>query len=92
VALSLSQNYPNPFNPSTTIAYTLEKTAPVTLEIYSILGNKVRTLERKIQTAGSHTVLWDGLDDTGRSVAGGLYIYRLSTGHQVESQKMMLLR
>jgi hypothetical protein len=88
----LMQNYPNPFNPSTIIAYTLYQTENVTLEIYSILGTKVRTLECKTQTAGEHTVQWNGLDDFGRVVPAGLYIYRLTAGQQRQTRKMILAR
>ena len=90
--LSLAQNYPNPFNPSTIIAYALEKMENVSVDVYSILGTKVRTLVTGEQAAGLHSVQWDGRDDSGDSVAGGLYIYCLKTADRSEARKMMLLR
>ncbi len=90
---SLSQNYPNPFNPSTTIHFGLPHGAAVRLEIYNVLGVKVRTLiaEEKMN-AGSYSVTWDGLDDTGGLIPSGVYIYRIQAGDFHVSKKMTLLK
>ncbi|MCK4559340.1 MAG: right-handed parallel beta-helix repeat-containing protein [Calditrichia bacterium] len=93
LAFSLSQNYPNPFNPTTSISFVLPKMAYVTLEIYNLLGQSVRTLGEDVKEAGSHSVLWDGRDATGRDVASGLYLYCLEVeGQYVQIRKMVLLR
>ncbi|OGG50092.1 MAG: hypothetical protein A3F84_02590 [Candidatus Handelsmanbacteria bacterium RIFCSPLOWO2_12_FULL_64_10] len=86
------KNYPNPFNPSTTISYTLPEASTVRLTIYNILGQQVRTLINNRQAAGIHAVQWDGHDDAGRSVASGLYFYRLTAGEFTQTQKMLLLK
>ncbi len=89
---ALLSNYPNPFNPSTTISFRLSTTAPVRLDIYNGLGQKVRTLLNKTATAGPHSVGWDGRDEAGRLMASGLYIYRLESNNQVRMHKMLLLK
>ncbi len=88
----LSQNYPNPFNPSTVIAYELPRRSTVTLTIYNILGQEVRTLVDREQPAGRHQVTWDGHNGSGGEVASGVYLYRLTAGDQVKSRKMVLVR
>lgn len=90
-AFVLHQNYPNPFNPTTAIAYELPASAAVTLAIYDILGQQVRTLVRQVQVDGSHTAVWDGTDDRGESVGAGVYVYRLQVGTATLSRKLLLL-
>ena len=87
----LDQNYPNPFNPSTTIPFTLGETGLVNLSIYNIIGQKVRTLINSQYSTGSHSVIWNGLDDGGKNAAAGIYFYQLKCGKKVESRKMLLL-
>jgi hypothetical protein len=89
---SLAQNYPNPFNPNTSIGYTLGATAHVTLEIVNMNGQVVRTLVDETQTAGEHAVSWDAINDDGKRVASGVYLYRLRAGDYVDSRKMTLLK
>ena len=91
-ALSLSQNYPNPFNPTTSISYVLPQASKVELVIYNALGQEVRTLKAGYSNAGSYSVVWNGLDHAGNSVASGLYIYTLTTGEQSISKKMLMLK
>ncbi|MEK7249400.1 MAG: T9SS type A sorting domain-containing protein, partial [Bacteroidota bacterium] len=88
----LEQNYPNPFNPSTTINYDLTKSSAVRLDIYNIIGQKVRTLINDVQSAGSWKVVWNGNDDFGVSVASGVYFYRLATPNVVLTRKMVLMK
>ena len=104
----LLQNYPNPFNPVTKIHYVVggrqTKAAdsgrwtadgsftPVTLKIYNILGQKVRTLVDEPKRAGSHEVIWDGRDDQGKDVASGIYFYQLTAGDYKKTKKMVLIR
>lgn len=89
---ALAQNYPNPFNPSTTIRYSLKKRSDVALEIYNMLGQRVKTLAAGEQVTGTYSVLWDGTNNAGAPVASGVYIYRLRAGDFVASRKLMLLR
>ena len=88
----LEQNYPNPFNPSTTIKYSLSKANQVSLEVYNILGQKVRTLVDKRQVAGSHIVKWDGTDDFGSLLSGGVYFYRLKVVNETLMNKMVFIK
>jgi hypothetical protein len=91
---SLAQNYPNPFNPSTTIHYSIPRSAPVfvTLQIYDMLGRRVKTLVAEWKSAGTYVAVWDGTDDNGRGVATGSYVYRLTAGSNVASRMMILAR
>ena len=88
----LLQNYPNPFNPSTLIRYQLPYTADVQLEIYSVLGQKIRSLINSQVLAGHHQVEWDGFDDMGLPVASGIYLCHMKAGPFSRSYKMVLLR
>ncbi len=93
----MAQNYPNPFNPQTEIYYQLPGEGIVQLEIYDLLGHKIRTLvDHAIQSSGSHRIFWNGLDDSGKEVSGGVYMYRIQV-HVLgqiwtEIKKMVLLR
>ncbi len=89
---ALYQNYPNPFNPSTTIKFDLPEQANVSILIYNILGSKVRTLYNGARVAGSHQVVWDGMNDQGVRVTTGLYIYTIRAGSFFESKKMTLTK
>lgn len=82
---SLQQNYPNPFNPDTKIPYQIAQSGKTLLEIFNMLGRRVRTLFDDNQSAGSHVVFWDGRDQNGQQLASGVYFYRLTV--QVDGQK-----
>ncbi len=92
----LFQNYPNPFNSATLIRYRLPaisyQRSAVSLKIYNILGEEIRTLVEKHQKGGHYDVIWDGKDNMGQEVAGGIFFYRLRAGGFVATQKMVLLR
>jgi hypothetical protein len=88
----LSQNYPNPFNPSTAIEFTLPRSGQVTLEVYDIVGRKVRTLVSEAVTAGTKRVIWDGCNSDGAAVASGVYFYRITASDFSETRKMLLLK
>ena len=88
----LEGNYPNPFNPSTTIAYNLAQTGNVSLKIYNIRGQLVKSLVDEEQNAGRHEVLWEGDDNNSRNVASGIYFYRLQTGNGKQIRRMVLLK
>ncbi len=89
---ALEQNYPNPFNPITHIRYQLPKSTNVTLHIYGITGNLIRTLVSEYQHQGFIEVEWNGKDDFGSSVASGIYIYRITAGKFSDSRKMILIK
>jgi hypothetical protein len=94
-SFQLSQNFPNPFNPATTIQFSVGSGgAPIltTLQIHNILGHKVRTLLDEPKNAGSHQVIWDGKDDSGKEVASGVYLYRIEAGDFTETKKLVLLK
>ena len=85
-------NYPNPFNPSSSIQYALGEDGQVTLKIYNMLGQLVRTMVDDFQSAGYHQVVWDGRSESGEAVASGIYVYRLTAGNLVETRKMQLMK
>ena len=96
-AFTLSQNYPNPFNPSTRITFTLAAQSNVTLRVFNVLGQEIATLQSGAMTAGTHDAIWSGKDNAGRSVASGVYFYRLNAtsinGQTFNSiRKMVLLK
>lgn len=88
----LFHNYPNPFNPKTVIRYDLPRTADVKITIYNSLGREVKTLVDEEQSAGAHTVIWDGLNDDGARVVSGVYFFRLRAGDYVKTRKMVVVR
>ncbi len=88
----LSQNYPNPFNPETVIRFQVPRRAFVTLRVYNLLGEVVRTLAAGDHAPGRYTVTWDGRDEAGRPVASGIYLYQLQADGFTQVRKMTLLR
>lgn len=88
----LYQNFPNPFNPLTMIAYELPASMPVDLKIYNIQGQLVRTVVLGELPAGSHHVAWDATDDTGKLVASGVYVYRITAGKFTAQRKLVLMQ
>lgn len=88
----LQQNFPNPFNPATTIRFRLDGGARVQLKVYNMLGQEVRTLVHQTLSAGEHSVVWDGRDNSGITVASGVYIYRLTNGLSASARKMVFMK
>lgn len=88
----LSQNYPNPFNPETTIKYYLPKASPISLIIYNILGQEIKTLVNEIKPAGYYEIIWNGTNNNGINVSSDIYLYRLLAGEYVRTKKMILIR
>ena len=86
-SFSLAQNFPNPFNPTTTIEFSLPKSEDVTLKIYNLLGEEVKTLINEYKETGNHTVQFNA-----NNLASGIYLYRLQAGSFVETKKMILLK
>ena len=88
---SLDPNCPNPFNPGTVIPFHVStEAAPILLNIYSISGQKIRTLAAGYFPPGRHEIYWDGRDEAGSDVASGLYLYSLRAGSFAQHRKMML--
>jgi hypothetical protein len=89
---SLDDNYPNPFNPETNIGYFVPRACQVRLEVFNLLGQKIRTLVNEHQTAGSREVSWDGRNEAGEQVASGVYFYKLQAEDFTQTKKMVLIR
>jgi hypothetical protein len=89
---ALRQNYPNPFNPETKISFDLPNRVDVTLTIYNMLGQKVKTLVNEARPAGTYTILWDGSNNQGVKVASGIYVYTIRAGDFVQSRKMTFMK
>jgi len=89
---SLSQNYPNPFNPSTTIKFALPQEGPVSLKVYNMLGQEVKTLVSGVKNAGTYNLTWNGTDDAGNKVSSGVYIFRIKANDFIMSKKMVMLK
>ena len=87
----LFQNYPNPFNPWTYIKFSTPQQAFVTIEIYNVLGQKIRTLIKTELFAGVHQIEWDGNDDHGVKVSAGTYLLIMKSENFVQTRKMMML-
>lgn len=88
--LALAPNVPNPWRDQTRIRFALPRSGPVQLEIINPAGERVRTLLDGSREAGDHEVVWDGRDAAGRRAAAGAYLYRLTSGGQTVSRKMIL--
>ncbi|HWR84336.1 MAG TPA: FlgD immunoglobulin-like domain containing protein [Candidatus Deferrimicrobium sp.] len=97
-SFALHQNYPNPFNPRTTIEFWIGSAAEgalaqdVTLDIFNILGQHVKTLADGRLAPGNHRVEWDATNNGGRQVAAGIYLYRLQVGGESRTRKMLFLK
>lgn len=89
---ALEQNQPNPFNPTTTITFALPKATDVSLEVFNVLGQRVRTLLSEHLAAGFHNVVFDGRDGRGEELASGVYLYRIKTDTHTDSRKMILMK
>lgn len=88
----LSQNYPNPFNAQTTLRFDLPEAGEVALTIYNLSGQRVRTLVDGYREAGTHAVLWDGKDGSGRDMASGIYFYRFEGRMFVDVKRMVMMK
>ena len=88
----VEQNTPNPFNPSTTIIFRSTSDKKVKIEIYDILGRKVKVLTDEYYPAGKHSVIWNATDDFGRTVSSGTYLYRVITKSHAITRKMLFIR
>jgi hypothetical protein len=91
-AYALHQSYPNPFNATTIIKYDLPRPSDAKITIYNILGQTVKTLVNEKMPAGYHEAIWDARNYQGKTVASGVYLYRLEAGEFVANKKMLLLK
>ena len=89
---SLLQNFPNPFNPTTEIVFSLPTDSFVELSVFNMAGQKVRSLSSNNFKAGYHSIVWNGMDDSGLSVASGMYFYTIHVGSYKNTKKMLFLK
>jgi subtilisin family serine protease len=89
---SLLGNYPNPFNPETTISFTLKNPGHVTLDIFNLKGQKVKTLINEYKASGRHDIVWNGTDQNNSNVASGIYFYKMRNGKYSSTKKMILMK
>jgi hypothetical protein len=92
IKFKLNQNHPNPFNPTTSIIYEISKESNVCVVIYDLVGKEIRTLLNEYKQIGQHTISWDGKDNFGQSISGGIYFYKLQAGDFIQTRKMVLLK
>ncbi len=90
--VALDEIYPNPVNSHVTIGFTLEKPGNVTVDIYFVNGNHVKTLVSKFKEQGSHSVMWDGKDGSGKEAAPGVYFCRVKSGNSIVSGKIIQVK
>jgi len=92
IVTKLYNAFPNPFNPNTIIRYSLKEAGKVTIDIYNMKGQKIKSYTQEHYSPGYYQVSWDGCDDNGRNVASGIYLYRLTTGNYTSVKKMVLAK
>jgi len=89
---ALHENYPNPFNPTTTLRFDIPEVTDMTLTIYNMLGQKVKTFNMQSTPAGYHSLTWNATNDYGDPVSAGVYLYQLQAKDFVKTRKMVLLK
>ncbi|MFO7891461.1 MAG: FlgD immunoglobulin-like domain containing protein [bacterium] len=89
---TLSPNYPNPFNPTTNFKYQLAEDAEVTINVYNLMGEKVKQLVKENQPAGYYDETWTGVDGSGRTVSSGIYFIYMQAGSFSQTRKITLIR
>ena len=89
---ALHENYPNPFNPTTTLRFDLPEVSDITLTIYNMLGQRVKTFNMNDTPAGFHSIKWNAINDYGDPVGAGVYLYQLRANQYLETRKMVLLK
>ena len=91
-SFELNQNYPNPFNPTTTINYSINKSGKIRILIFDMLGKQVKSLVNKNTIAGNHQVLWNGKNDSGKTLPSGQYYCMIEMDGITKSRKMIFLK
>jgi len=89
---NLSNNYPNPFNPSTIIQYSLSTRSHVSITVFNILGQKIKTLVDGTRSVGEYKISWNGIDSKGRAVPSGIYFYQIKADNFIDTKKMLLMK
>jgi hypothetical protein len=89
---ALHQNYPNPFNPTTQIRYDLPENGFISINIYDVMGRKIKSLINMKQDAGYRSINWNAANDMGQPVSAGMYIYTIQAGGFRQTRKMVLLK
>jgi len=90
---ALSANYPNPFNPSTTIGYSIAQPGNVDIVVYDMMGREINNLVSSYHdNAKSYSVVWNGLTNDGVEASAGVYIYKMTSGDFVQTNKMLLVK
>ncbi|MEC8706163.1 MAG: T9SS type A sorting domain-containing protein, partial [Candidatus Neomarinimicrobiota bacterium] len=89
---ALHDNFPNPFNPNTTIRFDLPRATDVSIVVFNVLGQKIKTIERAQMNPGYHSIIWNATNDFGSQVSAGMYFYQLRTNEFVKTKKMILLK
>ena len=89
---ALLQNFPNPFNPSTEIRFALPSNEYVSLNIYNMVGQKIKTLKAENMVAGYHSVIWNGTNNVGNLVSAGMYFYSIQSNTFKKTKKMLYLK
>ncbi len=92
LTFELYQNYPNPFNPSTEIRFDVPEPKKVTIEIYMLMGKRLKVLAESEYAPGSYRVTWDGTDMDGRKIGSGIYICRMAAGSNIKFIKLSLIK
>jgi len=87
-----ASNYPNPFNPETTISYDISKQGKVSVDIFNLKGQKVKSLLNEIQEAGQHKIIWQGDNEAGKKVSSGTYFFKVKSGEEEIVKKMLLMK
>jgi photosystem II stability/assembly factor-like uncharacterized protein len=90
--IELYNNYPNPFNATTRIDYYLSQSGVVSLKIYDIRGQLIRTLVHQLLNSGRHFAIWNGYSNSGIAVSSGMYIYQIQYNGQIKNHKLLLLK
>ncbi|MCK5051826.1 MAG: T9SS type A sorting domain-containing protein [Candidatus Cloacimonetes bacterium] len=91
-ATQLNSNYPNPFNPVTNISYSIVETGNVTIEVYNLRSQLVKTLVNDVKGTGDYTATWDGTDNSNKLVSSGVYFYKMKTSNYTATKKMILMK
>ncbi|MFO8144246.1 MAG: FlgD immunoglobulin-like domain containing protein [Candidatus Syntrophosphaera sp.] len=81
-----------PFNPETTIRYSVKEAMPVTLNIYNVKGQLVKTLVNDVREAGNYSVVWNGRDNNNQTVSSGVYYFKMNAGKYSNTKKMILMK
>jgi hypothetical protein len=91
-ATALLGNYPNPFNPSTEIFFSMKEAGKLSIEVYNIKGEKVKTLLNETVAAGNNSIEWNGTDDNNRAVSSGVYFYKMKSSTFESAKKMIMMK